>query len=348
MSLAEHINKLLLDNDCVIIPEIGGFITQYSSAYYDEERQCFIPPTRTIGFNSKLTVNDGLLVYSIMQERGITYNEAIKVVHQFSKEVLNTLHEKGYLRLRAIGILHLNLYGGLDFSPENEILCPQFLGLESFDMPLISQTAVPESSTASKRNSSAYEIKINRSLIHGAAAAIAAVILLFAMSTPVQNTYVEKGNFAQLMSINLFEQIEQHSMNITPITQTSVRTTCSEADMPSAQDSSSLKHIQVKEIKIKKNENSQVSPSTSSSVSENSSKSYNLIVAGGIKEDVADKKVEELKKSGYQQAHKIHSSGGLYRVSILSFSTRELAEKELNELRKNPSFKDAWLLVKRK
>ena len=35
IELAQHIETLLLDNDCVIIPGFGGFITHYTPAKID-------------------------------------------------------------------------------------------------------------------------------------------------------------------------------------------------------------------------------------------------------------------------------------------------------------------------
>ena len=67
IELARHIEILLLENDCVIVPELGGFIAHYQPAYYAESDNIYFPPMRTIGFNPQLTMNDGLLVQSYMQ-----------------------------------------------------------------------------------------------------------------------------------------------------------------------------------------------------------------------------------------------------------------------------------------
>ena len=37
IELAKHIEILLLDNDCVIVPDLGGFITHYQPAHYEED-----------------------------------------------------------------------------------------------------------------------------------------------------------------------------------------------------------------------------------------------------------------------------------------------------------------------
>ena len=62
IELARHIEILLLENDCVIVPELGGFIAHYQPAHYEENEGVYVPPIRTVGFNSQLTMNDGLLV----------------------------------------------------------------------------------------------------------------------------------------------------------------------------------------------------------------------------------------------------------------------------------------------
>ena len=62
IELAKHIEYLLLENDCVVIPSLGGFIAHYQPAHYEESEGIFLPPIRSIGFNPQLTMNDGLLV----------------------------------------------------------------------------------------------------------------------------------------------------------------------------------------------------------------------------------------------------------------------------------------------
>ena len=46
-----------------------------------------------------------------------------------------------------------------------------------------------------------YEIRINRTLLRHAVAAAVAIIAFFFMSTPVENTYIETDNYAELISL---------------------------------------------------------------------------------------------------------------------------------------------------
>lgn len=44
IDLARHIETLLLENDCVILPDLGGFVAHYNAATYIEEEHTFLPP----------------------------------------------------------------------------------------------------------------------------------------------------------------------------------------------------------------------------------------------------------------------------------------------------------------
>ena len=64
INISKHIVELLYLNDCVIIPEFGGFITNYKSSIVNNVNN-FIPPSKQITFNKNLKDNDGLLINSI-------------------------------------------------------------------------------------------------------------------------------------------------------------------------------------------------------------------------------------------------------------------------------------------
>ena len=46
IELTKHIEILLLENDCVIVPGLGGFIAHHQSAHYEEDEGVFLPPTQ--------------------------------------------------------------------------------------------------------------------------------------------------------------------------------------------------------------------------------------------------------------------------------------------------------------
>lgn len=95
IDLARHIETLLLENDCVILPDLGGFVAHYNAATYIEEEHTFLPPTRTIGFNPQLKMNDGVLVQSYMSVYGTNFSDATRMVNKKIQELIASLHETG-------------------------------------------------------------------------------------------------------------------------------------------------------------------------------------------------------------------------------------------------------------
>ena len=143
--LERHIEILLLSNDCVIVPGLGGFMAHHVDARYDETDGTFLPPLRTLGFNPRLTMNDSLLVQSYIEAYDISYPEALRRIEAEVAEIRQHLESKREYELNDIGILRLNQEGNLEFEPcEAGILTPYLYGLSSFEMsPLVEETKAP-------------------------------------------------------------------------------------------------------------------------------------------------------------------------------------------------------------
>ena len=87
IELERHIEILLLSNDCVIVPDLGGFMAHHVDARYDEEEHTFLPPLRTLGFNPQLKINDSLLALSYVEAYDISYPEAIQRIEDEVNEL---------------------------------------------------------------------------------------------------------------------------------------------------------------------------------------------------------------------------------------------------------------------
>lgn len=130
-----HIEVLLLDNDCVIVPNLGGFMAHYVDARHDDNDNMFLPPLRTVGFNQKLTMNDSLLVQSYVETYDISYPEALSRIEDEVEELKANIEENGTYELNDIGTLSINSYGVYEFAPfESGILTPDLYGLGSFEI----------------------------------------------------------------------------------------------------------------------------------------------------------------------------------------------------------------------
>src|SRR5659263_213351 len=62
MDITFYLVELLRLHDCVIVPDLGGFVTNYRPAEMDLVNNSFNPPVKEIIFTGKLSKNDGLVV----------------------------------------------------------------------------------------------------------------------------------------------------------------------------------------------------------------------------------------------------------------------------------------------
>ena len=185
---------------------------------------------------------------------------------------------------------------------------------------------------------------------------IAAIVLFFAFSTPVENTDVQKNNYAQLLPSELFEQIEKQSVAITPVyvkndaaqqakkfSASSASTKTSSAKKHTTDKAKTSKPIAVREVKVVKQETAAPAPAVKSQESANHP--FHIIVAGGISLKDAEAIATQLKSKGFADAKALNTDDKV-RVSISSFNNRDEATKQLLKIKKNETYKNAWLLAK--
>lgn len=140
--------------------------------------------------------------------------------------IFTALHEEGKVDLPNIGELRYSIHGIYDFVPyDHKITTPYLYGLDSFEMQELAELKKPYMEKAIRYSvpvvpedkKRRFEIKFNRSYLSNAVAMIAVVALFFFLSTPIENTEVVEGNYAQLLPNELFEMIEKESLAINPI-----------------------------------------------------------------------------------------------------------------------------------
>ena len=295
-----------------------------------------------------------------------SFADASRIVEKEVNEFIGLLHEEGKAHLDNIGEIHYNIYGNYEFVPyDYKITTPSLYGLDSFEMHELSVLQQKEKvwiPAHPEKEKKTFEISINRAYLRNAAAMIAAIVLFFAFSTPVENTDVQKNNYAQLLPSELFEQIEKQSVVVTPVyvksdaMQQAKKLSATASTSSSTKTSSTKKNtadktskpIAVREVKVAKQETAATTSATAPAAvksPESANHPFHIIVAGGISLKDAEAIATQLKSKGFANAKALNMDGKV-RVSINSFDNRNEATKQLLELRKNETYKNAWLLAK--
>ena len=328
IELDRHIEILLLSNDCVIVPGLGGFMAHHVDARFDEADGTFLPPLRTLGFNPRLTINDSLLVQSYIEAFDISYPEALRRIEAEVEELRQHLESEDCYELNGLGTLRLNSDGNLEFEPcEAGILTPNLYGLSTFElMPLATEEPKATDSneetldeTVLTEEPADSAITIKMSWLRNAVAVAAAVLAFFMISTPISN-----NNATLDVQQSAFFKLPQHHASqdddaLNPSTSATDSTTCQEESIKASED--------IVEETI-------------------SAPTYTIVMASQVTQRNAEIFIAQLNKADYTKARlQTSSKTNMLRVVYGSYSSQEEAIDTLRSLRKqSKQFSDAWVL----
>lgn len=113
---------MFLDYDCVIIPGLGGFVCNERTAWYDEDREEMVPPSRDVLFSPNLVHNDGLLAQEIMRAKGLAYSDAMKLVESEATNMIEELKSGRPIEIPRVGRLYTGEDGVVRFLPDAELV----------------------------------------------------------------------------------------------------------------------------------------------------------------------------------------------------------------------------------
>lgn len=340
--LERHIAKLLLDNDCVIVPGFGGFMAHHIAASYDEKNHIFLPPTRTVGFNPRLTMNDSVLAQDYVSCYDLSYPEALKriesEVDEFRQMILG---EDGGHELCGIGRLYALENGEYDFIPnDNGITTPATYGFQAFELDTLPATeSAPESTPAA----SAADIRKTEPSPFAAYSPIAE-----AAPSPAHNEEEEAEQ--PTLSLNIPVKMLRHmaAACIVLFVMLSIPSRLGDASTgttsQSAIDAKWLYEIMPKEMTSGKPESLVASEEAAQAKADESDALpyYTIVLASRVSLKNAQHYVDKLHQQGMAEAS-VCRHNGFTKVIYRKFASRAEANSALSLLKANSSFADSWI-----
>jgi cell division septation protein DedD len=325
MNIEKHLSGLLAEQDCVIVPGFGGFITNYIPAGINPVTHVFTPPSRQVAFNARLRNNDGILANHLVRSLDITYAEAVAAIEKLSVEWVNILNKSEKVIIQGIGLIFSDKENNLQFIPESNInLLDDAFGLTSF-------SSLPIQKLGTLQKSSEKRIRTN--------AVSSARKLPSSLKWAVVLLPLAALSFWSAFNTNKVTNLYHNVASVIPAPAESSSTktaTPFAVNIPAAENNAEVIVPEtVKEAEV-------IATPEAVKVENN----Y-FIIAGafGVKEN-ADKLVESLKAKGYDASIAGQNRNGLFRVSIEGFSEMEIALQKTEEMRKG-DFPGAWLLTLR-
>lgn len=203
-TLAKHIEELVTRHNCVIVPELGGFITYRESARIVGGK--IYPPTKQIRFNSLLNYNDGLLCERYISSKSISYTEALETIRISVEKVKTELNANGYAKLGHLGTMRRSDNGSIWLECNDTSYIPDNYGLKPINI-----------TSPARKNSSPKTIVLElpqntaHILRYAAAIAVISLITLLLPNHTSDTAYKAAINFDSLRNIPTVE----HTINTT-------------------------------------------------------------------------------------------------------------------------------------
>lgn len=318
-NISRHIEILLLKHNCVIIPNLGGFVAHVISSRYIPEEQLVLPVHRSVGFNPQLRMNDGLLVQSYMDTYGTDYQESVQIISNDVLQLKEHLYKEGHYNFDGVGHLFLNVDGHYEFEPFlSGITTPSLYGLDAFMIKekMEEQTSTQEaeiqdgaSQPVESTDAKHYTIKIKKEVVNYIAAAIVAVVFYLAWALPGHNDIGQQ-------TINQASVVQTEEAKQQP---KSVRKQAERTTSPSP-------------VKTEQAEAKEVAQKPY----------YSIVMATGVATRGAQELISDMKSDGYEGA-KMLKRGKLLQVVYGTYKTKDEAKQALEKLRQVSYFTESWV-----
>ena len=331
LEINQIIKELLQLHDCVIFPNLGGFVAQYSPANFDEKKSVLSPPHKQILFNKNLVNNDGLLVNAIAQKNNISYENAIESLSDILLEINKNLKTQNQYDFQGIGILYNN-EGVLNFKQKSINLLSSSYGLMPLNIDEFKMSN--KSEKVIDLNSSKY---IKTQIKNLALAASVILVIFYSAWIPIQTQLLKQDgefNYSDLNPFTFkkenlvaiddvkFQHPKKEIKSIQPIDKTSEK-------------SSSI----ILKSKLKNNLKPTVSISNQSS-----NETYEVVIGSFSNEINAKNMIIKLNNKGIS-ARKLKKENKLFRISVGKFLNKNNAKKLQKSIRKRYKI-SSWILTK--
>lgn len=204
-NLAQYIEELIIRHECVIVPNLGGFITYCDKAIV--RNNMFYAPTERIRFNSLLTYHDGLLAEAYMRDRNIGYSEALNTIATEVEQIKKSLNSGNTVLFGRIGALSLSAENNITLLNSNPKFLPENIGLPVVHLKQLASAEPTNTITINIPQTS------TNALRYVASITIIFLITLFIPNQTDNNTQHASISFDSLRSIKSIEYSEESVEN---------------------------------------------------------------------------------------------------------------------------------------
>lgn len=348
--LIQHIEKLLPDHDCVVVPGLGGFVQNEVPARFDAKSDMFHPGGKEICFNARLTFNDGFLAQSYQETFGLSFEESNLQIRQGVQEIMDKVNEGKYVSLGRIGVMWKNDQEQLAFRSENKnIFFPESYGLAPFTYPSIEKTfkknLYTAQTTQKRKDEDFINIRLRRNSFRNFVTGAAACLVMLLLSKPAGDIPGTENQEAFMMHNYLCASnvaSEANQADTLPLTDKVIADTKTISDLIPTETSAAAVQENIKPETINKEAEKPVQKAVQPS---SPTRTYYIVISSFPQKKLAKEWIRYKGHGGIYKYSGIIEKDGRARVYAQSFSDKNTAQSFLNKFRaNNPEYASAWLL----
>ncbi|MGM9760377.1 MAG: SPOR domain-containing protein [Parabacteroides sp.] len=373
LRIVTHIEQLLLANDHVVIPQVGGLVLAYKSTTLCADTVRFVPVHRAIVFDPTLSEDDGLLLKSYQHTYGLNEKYARRMLLGDIGLFRSTLQKRGEVTIGSIGRLTRSGSKFVFYGLGEHTFDAETYGLPVFQFPLLPVEPSVETETPHKRVAFSFfdrfrsrsvqtspsreetdvapqpevpeqPLPLKWRVLQAAAVSAAAVALFLLVSTPVEDVKISTYR-ASLIPTERIAVVKEPMVEIpAPVVEESVATTAEEPVVEKTIVDKPIVDKPVEEKPVVETKPAVTKKAVATPV--RSGKKYYVVIGSFPNEAQANKFIKQLDKSQYKEVGKV-VRGYKCRVYAAQYDQRDPAEQYLEQVRKNPKYKDAWLFISR-
>jgi len=118
ISVAHCISDILFERNRIVLPGVGLLETKPKSAVVDHIANSVAPPSRDIGFNPNVTVDDGVLVNFIKKKYEKEDLVVRKAVADYISDLRKKMHQKEIVTIPDVGRMYIDFEKKIQFLPD--------------------------------------------------------------------------------------------------------------------------------------------------------------------------------------------------------------------------------------
>lgn len=154
--IIKGIKEQLFGHNYLVLPGFGGFVLKSRPSHFSASGGSLLPPSKTLGFNSQLKQNDGIMVFWLQQRLNCSAQEALTHLTEFTAFCSGVLTAKRRLTIDGLGFFYVDFENNICFEPQQDA---NFLS-DSFGLMPLSLRPIEATETTKIKESDAIKTSL--------------------------------------------------------------------------------------------------------------------------------------------------------------------------------------------